>query len=209
MNKKKKIPDPTVERLPLYFRCLNEMKGSGISIVSSEEIAGRCGIKASQFRKDLSYFGEFGIQGLGYPVEHLLGRISALMQLNRQHTIVILGAGNLGIALAKYGGFARWGFEISHIYDVDPQKVGSHIGNSIVENAQDMPEKMGAELGVIAVPSSKAQEAASKLMSVGIKAILNFTGAKIEAPPDVIVRNVDLTHELAILNYYLFSGGHK
>ena len=125
MNRKDRIPGPTVARLPIYFRCLAELKERNVKIVSSGDIAAAAGIKASQFRKDLSYFGEFGIQGLGYPVEDLLKRITSIMQLDRRRRVVLLGAGNLGSALANFPGFSRWGFDIVHIFDSSPDKIGS------------------------------------------------------------------------------------
>jgi redox-sensing transcriptional repressor len=205
MYKKRKIPDPTIERLPIYFRCLNDLKKADVSIVSSDEIASRAGIKASQFRKDLSYFGEFGIQGLGYPVAQLLGKIASLMQLDKEHNMVIAGAGHLGQALARYGGFVKWGYRVAGIYDNDPEKVGLQVGGLTVEPISSMPDNLDASIGVIAVPSSAAQEVASRLSAAGVKGMLNFTGVKVEAPQGVVVRNVDVTNELAILNYYLAS----
>lgn len=205
MEKRVKIPDPTVSRLPVYFRCLAELQESGISIVSSGEIASRAGIKASQFRKDLSYFGEFGIQGLGYPVQHLLRRIASIMQLDRQHKVVLVGAGNLGSALANFPGFARWGFEIVHIFDADPGKVGKELGGLTVCDIADLPQPLSVDLGVLAVPAAAAPSTAELLTQCGVKAILNFTGRSLGMVEPVVVRNVDLTHELAILAYHLAS----
>lgn len=205
MEKRVKIPDPTVSRLPIYFRCLAELQESGVTIVSSGEIASRAGIKASQFRKDLSYFGEFGIQGLGYPVEHLLRRIASIMQLDRQHKVVLVGAGNLGSALANFPGFARWGFEIVHIFDADPSKVGNELGGLTVCDIAELPQPLGVDLGVLAVPAAAAQGTAELLTKCGVKAILNFTGRSLGMVEPVVVRNVDLTHELAILAYHLAS----
>ena len=205
MRKKRKIPEPTIERLPVYFRRLRELKNMGSSIVSSDEIASRAGVKASQFRKDLSYFGEFGIQGLGYPVEHLLERIGSLMLLDSKHDTAIIGAGNLGRAFAKYGGFKRWGFRIKHIYDNDPEKIGRKVGDYVIEDVESIPEQLDVTIGIMTVPAPQAHEAASRLCKTGIKAILNFTGIKLDVPDGIVVRNVDVTHELAILNYYLAS----
>lgn len=201
--RREKIPGPTVARLPIYFRCLADLKERNIKIVSSGDIASEAGIKASQFRKDLSYFGEFGIQGLGYPVEDLLNRITSIMQLDRRRRVVLLGAGNLGSALGNFPGFARWGFDVVHIFDSDEEKVGSEIGGLVVEDIGTLPKTLSVELGILAVPPSAAQSCAELLVRSGVKAILNFTSRPLAAPEGVVIRNVNLTHELAILAYDL------
>jgi redox-sensing transcriptional repressor len=205
MKKKDKIPEPTIARLPIYFRCLTEMKNNNISIVSSEEISSLAGIKASQFRKDMSYFGEFGIQGLGYPVIHLIERITTIMQLDKIHTVALVGVGNLGQALAKYNGFQKWNFRINHLYDSSPEIIGTKINDITVENINDMPNRLDTSVGILTVPREVAQEAAERLIRAGVKLLLNFTATFLSVPSDVVVRNVDLTHELAILTYHLES----
>jgi redox-sensing transcriptional repressor len=171
-------------------------------VVSSEEIAFRAGVKASQFRKDLSYFGEFGVQGLGYPVEHLLNRVTSILQLDQGHKVALLGAGNLGTALAGFPGFARWGFQILWIFDNNPQKIGQTLNQVTVESVQQLPRALGADLGILAVPGDAAAEAAELLVASGIKALLNFSGVNLHLSSEVRVRNVDLTHELAVLAYH-------
>jgi redox-sensing transcriptional repressor len=205
MNKKIKIPEPTIERLPLYFRCLSEFKKNEVAIVSSEEIAVHTGLKASQFRKDLSYFGEFGIQGLGYPVSHLLDRIAGIMQLNKKHKAALFGVGNLGSALLHYPGFANWGFEFVNVFEIDPKKIGQKFGDLIIEDVKALPKKLNVSVGVLAVPAEVAQETGRLMVQCGIRAILNFTGVKLTIPDDIVIRNVDLTNELAILVYYMMS----
>ncbi|MCE1245175.1 MAG: redox-sensing transcriptional repressor Rex [Firmicutes bacterium] len=207
MNKKIKIPEPTIERLPLYFRCLSEFKKNDVAIVSSEEIAVHTGLKASQFRKDLSYFGEFGIQGLGYPVSHLLDRIAGIMQLNKKHRAALFGAGNLGAALLHYPGFANWGFKFTNVFDNDAEKVGQKLGELTIENIASLPRMLDVSIGILAVPANVADETSRLMVKCGIKAILNFTGTKLSLPEDIVIRNVDLTNELAILIYYLISRG--
>lgn len=202
MDRRQKIPDPTIARLPLYFRCLAELRDNGVSIVSSEDIAAHAGVKASQFRKDLSYFGEFGIQGLGYPVEHLLHRIGSIMQLDRTHRVVLVGAGNLGSALANFPGFARWGFQIVHIYDQSPARIGQVMNGVEVADISELPRPLEVDLGVLAVPAAAARTASGLLLASGVRAILNFTGTTLPIPQDAVVRNVDMTHELAILAYH-------
>jgi redox-sensing transcriptional repressor len=205
MKKKDKIPGPTISRLPIYFRCLTEMKNNNISVVSSDELATMAGVKASQFRKDMSYFGEFGIQGLGYPVVHLMERITTIMQLDKVHKVALAGIGNLGLALAKYNGFSKWNFQIHYLYDSDPGIIGTVINDIVVDDIDKIPEKLDVSIGILTVPREFAQEAADKLINSGVKLLLNFTATFLNVPSDVVVRNVDLTHELAILTYHLES----
>ena len=202
MEKQIRVPEPTISRLAMYFRCLNEFQEQGANVVSSEEIAFRAGVKASQFRKDLSYFGEFGVQGLGYPVPHLLRRIASILQLDQTHKVVLVGAGNLGAALAGFPGFARWGFQILWIFDSNSEKVGQQLGNIEVEPTSSLPRALGADVGILAVPQGAAREVAELLVNSGVRALLNFSGAHLHLPPEINVRNVDLTHELAVLAYH-------
>ena len=171
--------------------------------MSSGDIAAAAVIKASQFRKDLSYFGEFGIQGLGYPVEDLLKRITSIMRLDRRRKVVLLGAGNLGSALGNFPGFSRWGFDLVYVFDSSPQKVGTDLNGIEVEDIATLPKPLDVELGVLAVPPEAAQACAELLTGSGVKAILNFTSRTLRAPDGTVVRNVNLTHELAILAYDL------
>ncbi len=200
-NSVRKIPGPTVARLPIYFRCLAEMKDQNIRIVSSGDIAAAAGIKASQFRKDLSYFGEFGIQGLGYPVEDLLNRIRSIMHLDRRRRVVLLGAGNLGSALGNFPGFYNWGFDVVRIFDSSPKKIGTEINGIVIEDISVLPIKLDVELGILAVPPFAAEPCVELLTQSGVKAILNFSGHPLTTPGGTIVRHVNLTHELAILAY--------
>ncbi len=201
--RRERIPGPTVTRLPIYFRCLADLKERNIRIVSSGELASKAGIKASQFRKDLSYFGEFGIQGLGYPVEALLARITEIMQLDRRRRVVLLGAGNLGSALGNFPGFARWGFDVKYIFDSDPRKVGTLIADIPVEDISLLPRPLHVDLAILAVPPEAARGCADLLAASGVKAVLNFTSEPFPPPEGMLVRNVNLTHELAILAYHL------
>lgn len=202
-GRKEKIPGPTVARLPIYFRCLAELKERNVRIVSSGDIATAAGIKASQFRKDLSYFGEFGIQGLGYPVEDLLNRIRSIMRLDRRRRVVLLGAGNLGSALGNFPGFSRWGFDVVYVFDSANEKIGSTLNGIPVEDISKLPKELDVELGILAVPPEAAQTCAELLTRSGVSAILNFTGRPLAAPEGTVIRNVNLTHELAILAYNL------
>ncbi len=202
MEKRTRVPEPTIARLAMYFRCLVELNDQQVAVVSSEEIAFRAGVKASQFRKDLSYFGEFGVQGLGYPVPHLLKRVSSILRLDQVHKVALVGAGNLGTALAGFPGFARWGFQILWIFDNSSEKVGQKLQHIEVEPVSALPRALGADLGILAVPAAAAPEAARLLMESGVDSLLNFSGAHLHLPAHIHVRNVDLTHELAILAYF-------
>lgn len=206
MEKFHKIPEPTIQRLPLYYRCLTEFKDSDRTIISSEDIASKIpGMKASQFRKDLSYFGEFGVQGMGYQVAQLLDRISSILQLNKLHYCVLVGAGNLGSALINYPGFPQWGFHITRVFDANPDKVGRKLGDVTIESVSLLPTPLHASLGIIAVPAAAAHATARLLVESGVHGLLNFTGVKLSLPPPVSVRTVDLTNELSILAYKLAS----
>lgn len=204
MEKFTKIPEPTIQRLPLYYRCLSEFRDRDREIISSEDVASKIpGMKASQFRKDLSYFGEFGVQGMGYVVTHLLERISNILQLNRIHFVVLVGAGNLGSALVNFGGFRQWGFHVTRIFDSNPQKVGGRLADLEIEDVATLPRPLDASIGILAVPSAAAVETARVLIESGCKGLLNFSGVKLNLPATVSVRNVDLTNELSILSYKL------
>jgi redox-sensing transcriptional repressor len=205
MEKLNKIPEPTIQRLPLYYRCLAEFKESDREIISSEDIASKIpGMKASKFRKDLSYFGEFGVQGMGYVVSHLLDRISSILQLNRLHMVVLVGAGNLGSALINYPGFPQWGFHITRVFDSNPSKIGAKLGDITIEDVNKLPAQLNAVMGILAVPASAAHHVGKLLVESGCKGLLNFSGAKLNFPA-VAVRSVDLTDELSILSYKLAS----
>ncbi|NDD29979.1 MAG: redox-sensing transcriptional repressor Rex, partial [Proteobacteria bacterium] len=168
MEKFTKIPEPTIQRLPLYYRCLSEFRDRDREIISSEDVASKIpGMKASQFRKDLSYFGEFGVQGMGYVVTHLLERISNILQLNRIHFVVLVGAGNLGSALVNFGGFRQWGFHVTRIFDSNPQKVGGRLADLEIEDVATLPRPLDASIGILAVPSAAAVETARVLIESG------------------------------------------
>lgn len=206
MEKLTRIPEPTIQRLPLYYRCLSEFKASDREIISSEDIVSKIpGMKASQFRKDLSYFGEFGVQGMGYVVTHLLERISSILQLNRTHFVALVGAGNLGSALVNFGGFRQWGFHITRIFDANPRKAGTRLGEMTVEDTRTLPTPLGVNIGILAVPPAGARESARLLVESGCLGLLNFSGVKLNLPAHISVRNVDLTNELSILSYKLAS----
>jgi redox-sensing transcriptional repressor len=191
-----RAPDPTVSRLSLYLRCLRRLVKEGVGTISSAEMEIRCGIAAVQIRKDLSYFGEFGRPGVGYEVQHLLARL---------HRVVIVGAGNLGSALAGYSGFVLSPFRVVGIFDNNFNKIGRRLWELEILDVQRLAKankELKANMGLIAVPADAAQEAADLLVKAGIRAILNFAPRMIEVPEGVALRHVDLTRELEVLCYF-------
>jgi redox-sensing transcriptional repressor len=201
-----RVPDPTVARLSLYLRLLRRLAGARVVTVSSAQMEARLGITSAQIRKDLSHFGEFGRPGIGYDVQHLLGRLTEIMQLDREQRAVIVGAGNLGAALVGYWGFAQTPFRMVGIFDNNFNKIGRMLWSLEILDAQRLPEmneELRATIGLIAVPAEAAQEVANLLVKSGIRAILNFAPAVVTVPANVALRHVDLTRELEILSYLM------
>ena len=202
------IPEAAVARLAAYLRALNESAGEEQRHVSSATIGSRVGVSPDQVRKDLSYFGEFGRPGVGYDAEQLRQQLARIMRLERTQIAVLVGAGSLGSALARYPGFAQQGFRVAAVFDVDPQRVGTKVGEVEVEHVDRLGERvreLEAAIGIIAVPRAACQWVAQRMAEGGIRAILNFAPAKIEVPAGVNVRSVDLARELECLAYYLPS----
>jgi redox-sensing transcriptional repressor len=201
----RKIPEATVARLPEYLRILVDLFESGTRNVSSEELADLAGVNAAKVRKDLSYLGSYGTRGVGYDAEYLIYQVRRELGLTHDWPVVIVGAGNLGQALAGYGGFTERGFPVAGIVDVDEAKVGTVIGGVRVRRLEDLPAIVASRrvsIGVVATPGSAAQEAADRLVAAGVTSILNFAPMVLTVPPSVTVRKVDLAVELQILSYY-------
>jgi redox-sensing transcriptional repressor len=201
----RRIPEATVARLPVYLRILLDQSESGTSNVSSEELADLAGVNAAKVRKDLSYLGTYGTRGVGYEVEYLIYQVRRELGLTHDWPVVIVGAGNLGQALAGYGGFGNRGFPVAGIVDNDEGKVGSVIGGVRVRAVGDLAAIVRSDdvsIGVVATPAAAAQEAADLLVAAGVTSILNFAPVVLTAPPGVNVRKVDLAVELQILSYY-------
>jgi redox-sensing transcriptional repressor len=201
-----KVPEPTLSRLSVYLRCLRQLARAGVRTISSAKMAERCHVSAVQIRKDLSYLGEFGRPGIGYDVGHLLARLTEIMQLDRQHRVIIVGAGNLGSALAGYSGFVLSPFQVVGIFDNNFNKIGRRLWDLEILDVQHLPQlnrELRGSIGMIAVPADAAQEAADVLTKAGVRAILNFAPAIIQVPADVALRNVDVTRELEVLCYYI------
>jgi redox-sensing transcriptional repressor len=204
-----RIPEATVARLPVYLRILGELEDEvnhGESgHVSSERLAELAGVNAAKVRKDLSYLGSYGTRGVGYEVVFLLYQIRRALGLTHDWPVVIVGAGNLGQALAGYGGFSQRGFPVAGVVDIDESKVGTVLGGVRVRHIDDLPQIIQSRqvsIGVIATPPHAAQDAADRLVRAGATSILNFAPTVLAVPRGVGVRKVDLAVELQILSYY-------
>ena len=204
MSGHRRIPEATVARLPVYLRILYDLATERVTSVSSERLAELAGVNAAKVRKDLSYLGSYGTRGVGYEVDYLTFQMSRELGLTRDWPVVIVGAGNLGHALANYAGFNERGFPVAALVDVDPAKVGTTIGRIAVHHLDELPELVGADgaIGLIATPATAAQQAADRLVAAGVTAILNFAPVILTVPRGVSVRKVDLAVELQILSFY-------
>jgi len=202
----RKIAEPTIRRLSLYLRFLEEFEGRGTLTVSSEELAHRGATTAAQVRKDLSLFGSFGKRGLGYPVPQLAARLRDILGLERDYGVAVIGAGKVGRALAQYGGFASRGFRVRWVYDAHPAKVGMAWNGLRVRDVRLMRDDFpgGApDIAIVATPADAAQDVADQLVGLGVKAILNFAPVHLAVPHDVTVKNVNMAIELEALSYAL------
>src|SRR4051794_10441123 len=202
---RRRIPEATVARLPLYLRSLFEAVEAKIATVSSERLAEMAGVNAAKVRKDLSYLGSYGTRGVGYDVEYLLYQISRELGLTQDWPVVIVGVGNLGHALANYRGFSARGFRIVALLDADPAKVGERLGGTTIRHMDDLDEVVRGEqvaIGVITTPPAVAQDVADRLVAAGVTSILNFAPTVLSVPRHVSLRKVDLSIELQILSFY-------
>lgn len=205
-----RTPDVVVRRLPVYLRVLNELIEGDIEVVSSSELARRTGFTSEQIRKDLACFGAFGTRGVGYNTRLLSDRIRKILGLNRGVNVALVGAGNLGTALARYNINRQKDVRIVAIFDNDERKLGRKIEGVTILSADEIPrvvKLLDVRIGIIAVPASEAQKVADQLVEAGIEAILNFSPAKIEVSPHCYLQNIDLTTELQSLAYYAAGGG--
>ena len=201
----RRIPEATVARLPVYLHALVEAAESGTETLSSDDLARSAGLNSAKVRKDLSFLGTYGTRGVGYRVEELTIEISQVLGLTADRSVVIVGLGNLGTALASYAGFTRRGFRVGALVDADPDKVGTPIGEHTIEAAADLPTivaERGISIAVIAAPAPSAQAVADAVVAAGVTAILNFAPVHLEVPEHVTVRTVDLSTELQILSFY-------
>jgi redox-sensing transcriptional repressor len=199
------IPEATVARLPLYLRALTALSERSVPTVSSEELATQAGVNSAKLRKDFSYLGSYGTRGVGYDVEYLVYQISRELGLTQDWPVVIVGIGNLGAALANYGGFASRGFRVAALMDADPSLTGRSVAGIDVQHTdrlEEIVEESGVSIGVIATPAGSAQQVCDRLVAAGITSILNFAPTVLAVPEGVDVRKVDLSIELQILAFH-------
>jgi len=203
-----KIPDEAVRRLPIYLRGLLLFSEQGLQNVSSRKLSELLHISPPQIRKDLSYFGAFGIPGVGYDTAKLAKQIRGILRIDTPNKAALVGLGNLGSALLKYPGFSAYGLEICAVFDNDPNKIGKTVKKVEVEDVSKLStlKKKGITLGIIAVPADAAQEVANGLVKAGIKGILNFAPYYLDVPKKVKVISIDIAMDLARLPYYLPAG---
>jgi len=202
----KDVPDIIVSRLPLYLRSLQRMNEENRKVTSSQELGERLGISAAQIRKDLSQFGEFGKQGTGYNIDFLIEQLSKILHIDQEWDVVVVGAGDIGSAVARYKGFQNRGFRVVMIFDDNPEKIGTRIGEFTVGDANDLTDsikKARIQVAMIAVPVSNAQNVADRLIEAGIKAILNYAPINLNVPADVNVQYIDPSIHLQRMTYYL------
>jgi redox-sensing transcriptional repressor len=206
--KHKRIPDETVRRLPVYLRGLIFLRESGAERISSIELGEFVGVNSWQIRKDFSYFGDFGVRGVGYEIKKLVNEIKGILKLGTVQKAVLVGAGNLGTAILAYPGFEVYGFNVTAAFDNNPKKIGKKIKNiEIMDIAGiDIIKKLDIKLGIIAVPRSAAQEIADKLVKAGVTGILNFSPCYLMVPKKVKVITIDIAGYLARMPYYTPTG---
>ncbi len=206
-NTKVRIPEATVNRLSTYARILDQAKDGGTELIASADLARQCGFKPAQIRKDLAYFGEFGVRGQGYYVKELRYTLKKILGVTQTWKVVLVGAGNLGSALLAYKGFLAHGFEIDAVVDKFPEKIPAHRTGSLpvrpMSALHQIVQEKGIKIGIVAVPSASAQNVGTSLVNAGITGILNFAPTQIQTPRHVKVKNVDLGSELEHLSFYL------
>ena len=202
-----KIPEATVQRLSIYLRYVTQLHRDGVKVVSSYTLSKGCGVKAAQVRKDFAYFGELGVRGVGYYVSDLCTDLQKILGLEQVWEVALVGAGHLGSALTSYRGFEEYGFTISAIFDRFPEALPEPLrGHHTVHPIEQLREIVGRQkirIAIVAVPAAAAQEVVNDLVEVGVKAILNFAPARLESPPGVKIRNVDLAVDLGVLSFFV------
>jgi redox-sensing transcriptional repressor len=200
------IPDIVIGRLPIYLRALNRLVQQGQEITSSHELGQYLGISSAQIRKDLSHFGEFGKQGTGYQVRHLQAQLKQILQVDREWPVIVVGAGDLGRAIAHYGGFVERGFRVVAIFDNDPAKIGTGKSSLKVMDSALMSnfiQERGIKIAMIAVPAAHAQPVCNTLVKAGVRAILNYAPITLSVPEYVHVQYIDPVTHLQRMTYYL------
>jgi len=210
---REQVSELTTNRLSLYLRFLNELQSREVKTVSSQVLAEQFGLNAALIRKDLSHFGDLGVRGVGYVVEDLRRELRSILGLDRQLRVAIMGAGNLGLALADYPGFRQEGFQIVALFDNLSEKVGrvSRRGVSIYDilDLKEIARRTGITIAVVAVPAASAQDVVNTVVGAGIRAVLNFSSGTLRVPGHVKLKSVDLTVSLESLSFYLAREGRN
>lgn len=204
--KAEKISELTTNRLSIYLRCLLELRSEGQSTVSSAALAKRFHLNSAQIRKDLAYFGEFGIRGVGYYVDTLIDNLRTILGLDHDHNVCIIGSGRLGTALADYNGFRKSNFSVKALFDADAKKIGKKVGGAEIfdiKNFQSVVKRNNIDIAVIAVPADSAERVLELVAKAGIKAVMNFAPVPLKASDRLKVRTVDLTTCLESLSFFL------
>jgi redox-sensing transcriptional repressor len=201
------VSELTTNRLSVYLRCLSALEDAGVRTISSQELAEQFHLNAAQIRKDLAYFGEFGVRGVGYYVRDLRRHLRQILGLDRKLRVAIMGAGNLGLALADYPGFRQEGFEITALFDNLREKVGQESRSGVpiydIHDLRKISRRDGIRIAVIAVPAPSAQQVLNQVVAAGIKAVLNFSPGTLQAPAEIKLKSVDLTVSLESLSFFL------
>src|SRR5262249_36599914 len=204
------VSELTTNRLSVYLRCLNALEDAGVRTISSQALAEQFHLNAAQIRKDLAYFGEFGVRGVGYYVRDLKRHLRQILGLDQKLRVAIMGAGNLGLALADYPGFRQEGFEIAALFDPLLAKVGHQAPGAVprhdIQDLKTLARREGIQFAVIAVPAAAAQNVLNQVVASGIKAVLNFSPGTLSVPGDVKLKSVDLTVSLESLSFFLARG---
>ena len=210
---KTQVSELTTNRLSVYLRCLNTLEDAGVKTISSQSLAEQFHLNAAQIRKDLAYFGEFGVRGVGYYVRDLKRHLRQILGLDRKLRVAIIGAGNLGLALADYPGFQQEGFETAALFDSLSSKVGEHSRGGVpiydIRDVKKIVKREGISIAVLAVPASAAAEVVNLVVGAGIKAVLNFSPGTLQVPPGVKLKSVDLTVSLESLSFFLAHGDEE
>ena len=204
------VSELTTNRLSVYLRCLNTLDAAGVKTISSQALAEQFHLNAAQIRKDLANFGEFGVRGVGYYVKELRSHLRQILGVDRRIRVAIMGAGNLGLALADYAGFRDEGFEIAALFDTERDKIGQRSRGGVpildVRTFRRAVRRERISIAVIAVPAASAPAVLKEVVDAGIKAVLNFSPGALKVPPDVKVKSVDLTVSLESLSFFLAQG---
>jgi redox-sensing transcriptional repressor len=200
------VPQTTINRLPIYLRCLLQAQSMRMPVINSLGIAEMAGTNAPQVRKDLSYLGELGTRGIGYDVDALIAHVSQRLGLGQDRRVAIVGFGRMGGALYNYGGFTEHGFSVVAILDADPAKIGMDLDGITIRHVDDLEDVLAAQqvdIVILTTPAAVAREVSERAVSAGVKAILNFAPVRLDLPVDVAVRQVDLSIELQVLSFHL------